>query len=118
MSPTCSLCPDPAASIVVDNLLRDPDTLRVMGGPVALDDEGDSTVGNLLCPHHADYADSIGYTVERLGDSRRLDAAVLAHRADPNPDSRALLDEAARLYREDFYGRQTIEFITRTKASL
>lgn len=48
-------------------------------------------------------------------DTSALDAAVLAHRADPTEENRERLMAAQRAHADGFYREQTVEFQRRTR---
>lgn len=74
MTDRCQLCIAPhderPTHVITDNVLRDPRTIEVMGGPYCLDDPDASQVGMRVCSDHVAYVERLGYTVERL----RVDA--------------------------------------------
>lgn len=61
---TCATCTDRATTVVTDNVLSDPETVRVMGVPVVLDAPGHSLVGRHLCDTCAETALLLGYTLQ------------------------------------------------------
>lgn len=66
----CRLCIGPKRPLgtheIVDNWLRDDETIRALGQPICLDEDSPPLTGTLLCRRHAEDAAHLGYTVIKL----------------------------------------------------
>lgn len=71
----CRLCIGPQRPVgthqIVDNWLRDDETIRALGQPVCLDEGSPSLTGTLLCRRHAEDAAQLGYTITELEENGR-----------------------------------------------